>query len=112
MTSTYRLRLFPATIIGNASSTRTGWAAGAGAEYVFWSSWSVKLEWLHYDLGSPSIFAPRVNGSVVRPFGLDGRIVTKGALFGRLTYKFGGPRYEGLMPSMSLVAAFTPERHE
>jgi len=81
-----------ATIIGNASSTRTGWVAGAGAEYAFWSNWSVKLEWLHYDLGSTSVFAPQLTAGVVQPFGLNGRVVTKGDIvWAGLNYKFGGP---------------------
>jgi outer membrane immunogenic protein len=35
-----------------STSDRTGWAAGAGAEYAFSGPWSVKVEYLHYDLGS------------------------------------------------------------
>jgi outer membrane immunogenic protein len=37
---------------GFSSSTRTGWAAGAGFEWAFKPSWSVKGEYLHIDLGS------------------------------------------------------------
>jgi outer membrane immunogenic protein len=81
-----------ASIIGNASSTRAGWVAGAGAEYAFWSNWSVKLEWLHYDLGSTSVFAPQFTAGVVQPFGLNGRVVTKGDIvWAGLNYRFGGP---------------------
>jgi outer membrane immunogenic protein len=36
---------------GTSSSTRTGWAAGAGFEWAFLPSWSVKGEYLHIDLG-------------------------------------------------------------
>jgi outer membrane immunogenic protein len=39
---------------GSLSSTRVGWTAGAGAEYMFLPNWTVKAEWLHYDLGSVS----------------------------------------------------------
>ena len=31
---------------------QTGWSAGAGIEYAFVPSWSIKLEYLHYALGS------------------------------------------------------------
>ena len=31
--------------------TNTGWTAGAGIEYAFAPSWSMKLEYLHVDLG-------------------------------------------------------------
>lgn len=70
--------------VGSVSDTRTGWVAGAGAEQKF-GAWSVKLEYLHYDLGtfsytsneaSPAFAAiagtpnvlvrTRVNGDIVR----------------------------------------------
>lgn len=35
----------------SASDTRTGWAAGAGAEYAFADNWTLKLEYLYVDLG-------------------------------------------------------------
>ncbi len=47
---------------GSGSSGLTGWVYGAGLEYAFLPGWSVKAEWLHYDLGtldyslSPSVF--------------------------------------------------------
>lgn len=37
---------------GAGSSILTGWTAGAGVEYAFAPGWSLKTEWLHYDLGS------------------------------------------------------------
>jgi outer membrane immunogenic protein len=39
---------------GSVSSMRFGWTAGVGAEYMFLPNWTVKAEWLHYDLGSAS----------------------------------------------------------
>lgn len=38
--------------LGSYSNTRVGWAAGAGLEYLFAPNWTVKAEWLHYDLGT------------------------------------------------------------
>lgn len=38
--------------IGSRSATRVGWTVGAGGEYMFAPHWTVKLEYLHYDLGS------------------------------------------------------------
>jgi len=35
----------------SASELLVGWTAGAGAEWRFDPNWSVKLEYLHYDLG-------------------------------------------------------------
>lgn len=37
---------------GSATSTRVGWTAGAGVEWLFWSRWSAKIEYRYYDLGS------------------------------------------------------------
>jgi opacity protein-like surface antigen len=34
------------------SETMTGWALGAGMEYAVSDRWSVKGEWMHFDLGS------------------------------------------------------------
>jgi len=34
-------------------TTHTGWAAGVGVERMFYQNWSAKIEYLHYDLGSP-----------------------------------------------------------
>jgi outer membrane immunogenic protein len=42
----------PGFTSGSFSDTRTGWTAGAGFEWMFFPSWSAKLEYLHYDLGS------------------------------------------------------------
>jgi outer membrane immunogenic protein len=49
---------------GSASGTQTGWAAGVGAERRFWGSWSAKIEYLHYDLGS---FAYTANEASTAP---------------------------------------------
>jgi len=36
----------------SVSDTRIGWTAGLGLEYMVWSNWSVKLEYLYADLGT------------------------------------------------------------
>jgi outer membrane immunogenic protein len=36
----------------SATSTRVGWTAGAGIEWLFWSRWGAKIEYRYYDLGS------------------------------------------------------------
>ena len=36
------------------SSSRTGWTAGGGVEYAVTTNWTVKVEYLHVDLGSKS----------------------------------------------------------
>jgi outer membrane immunogenic protein len=40
---------------GSSSSTRFGWAAGAGFEWMFVPNWSLKGEYLHVDLGSSTV---------------------------------------------------------
>ena len=37
---------------GSFSKTRVGYAVGAGGEWMLFSNWSAKLEYLCYDLGS------------------------------------------------------------
>ena len=37
---------------GSSSTTRVGWAAGAGVEWALSNAWSVKAEYLHVDLGA------------------------------------------------------------
>lgn len=43
-----------ATLFGANSDVRTGWTAGGGVEYG-WSAWLLRVEYLHYDLGSQTI---------------------------------------------------------
>jgi len=65
--------------VGAVSTTRAGWTAGLGAEYAVAQPWTVKLEYLYYDLGSatynePSSLTPtssmqataHFNGSLIR----------------------------------------------
>jgi outer membrane immunogenic protein len=42
----------PAT--GSVSTTRTGWTVGGGFEYLFDRQWTVKAEYIYFDLGSIS----------------------------------------------------------
>jgi outer membrane immunogenic protein len=43
-------------LFGSASDdTKAGWAAGLGVEYAFTNNWTVKAEWLHYDLGNETV---------------------------------------------------------
>ena len=57
-----------ASAVGAFSQMRTGWTAGVGLEWMFVPKWSVKVEYLHYDLGSVTFSngALRTSG----PFGL------------------------------------------
>jgi outer membrane immunogenic protein len=40
------------------SITRTGWAAGAGIEYVITDQWSIGVDYLHVDHGSTTPTLP------------------------------------------------------
>jgi len=44
----------PGATAGSLSSTKLGWTAGGGGEWMVSSRWSAKLEYLYYDLGSVS----------------------------------------------------------
>jgi outer membrane immunogenic protein len=48
------------TFAGSSSETRAGWTVGAGYEYAFSDRVSLKLEYLHFDLGGVHYNAPRV----------------------------------------------------
>jgi outer membrane immunogenic protein len=41
--------------LGSDSSTRVGWAAGAGVEWGFAPNWTVRGEYLHMDLGRSNV---------------------------------------------------------
>ena len=58
VSSSVSLVLTPASdgnYAGSASGTKTGWTAGAGAEYAFARNWSVKVEYLYLDLGTTTV---------------------------------------------------------
>jgi outer membrane immunogenic protein len=44
----------PFSSFGSLSTSRVGWTAGGGLEWLFAPNWSVKAEYLYYDLGSAS----------------------------------------------------------
>jgi outer membrane immunogenic protein len=80
--------------LGSDSATQVGWTVGGGAEWAFGGNWSVKAEYLYYDLGNHSLTGARVGGPAPIPdlfftgttFQTRGNIVRMG-----LNYHFGGP---------------------
>jgi opacity protein-like surface antigen len=72
---------------GGRAQTLTGWTAGAGAEYAITPNWGVKLEYLHYDLGTATAI-----GFPIQPrffhtqsdVGIDGDLIQLG-----VNYHFG-----------------------
>jgi len=92
----------PYASVAGISQIRTGWAAGAGAAWMFTSNWSAKVEYLHYDLGSASYSGAMSNLSGPgAPVPLGTLLYTVGATSSTsfrgdivrvgLNYKFGGP---------------------
>lgn len=76
---------FPPVFGGvNYSSTRTGWTAGGGVEWMFWPNWSAKAEYLYYDLGSV-----RTNG-VLTQLNAGANNALWGAAITQTTARFNG----------------------
>ena len=80
--------------VGRDRTTKTGYTVGGGIEHMFTPNWSVKAEYLYYDLGSSNVNVAVIPLPVGQGGGTgyntnfrnDGHIVRAG-----LNYKFGGP---------------------
>lgn len=84
---------FPAggNFVGVSDDTETGYVVGAGFEWGLAPNWSLKAEYLYYDLGDTTINAVAVGFpgfAVPTNVDLDGHIVRVG-----LNWRFGGPVY-------------------
>jgi outer membrane immunogenic protein len=64
--------------------TRAGWTFGGGLEWGFAPNWSVKAEYLYYDLGDTTISSTIGPDTVTTTFDNDGHIARIG-----LNYRFG-----------------------
>jgi outer membrane immunogenic protein len=53
---------FPA-VVGSTSTPRLGWTVGGGVEYMFAPQWTVKAEYLYYDLGTVTYALPPISQS-------------------------------------------------
>jgi outer membrane immunogenic protein len=63
------------SVLTNSSSTLTGWTVGGGAEWMFAPHWTVKGEYLYYDLGSMGYAVPtltQLNAAGTPFFGASG----------------------------------------
>ena len=49
----------------NSTDTRVGWTAGGGGEWKFASHWSIKAEYLYYDLGNVSANTLLIDGFTI-----------------------------------------------
>lgn len=76
---------------GRIRRTETGYTVGGGIEHAFTPNWSLKAEYLYYDLGSNTVNVAVIPGSggggtgYNTRFENDGHIVRAG-----LNYRFGG----------------------
>ena len=68
---------------GTSNETKAGWTAGAGGEYMFTPNWTLKGEYLYYDLGSERVTRATPLASVSSKTEFNGHIVRAG-----LNYKF------------------------
>lgn len=79
-----------AVLAGSENEWRVGWTVGGGIEHMINESWSVKGEYLYYDLGKSSLTAVTIAGAPNESgnfnHGNNGHIIRAG-----LNYHFGGP---------------------
>jgi len=69
------------------SETKWGWIAGAGAEYAISQHWSVRLEYLFYDLGNESKTANALNPVAYSPLRYSWQTAAQTVNLG-VNYKF------------------------
>lgn len=75
------------TFSGSSSETHAGWTVGAGFEHAFTNRLSLKLEYLHFDLGKADYSVPRVDGFVTPPWTASAKVSGDIARAG-INYKF------------------------
>jgi len=77
---------------GANRETKTGYTVGAGIEHAFTQNWSLKGEYLYYDLGRETVNVAVIPGNggggtgYNSTFRNDGHVVRAG-----INYRFGGP---------------------
>jgi outer membrane immunogenic protein len=89
---------FPGASIVTFSQALAGWTAGGGIEWLFYPNWSLKVEYLYYDLGQLSVaMSPLVHsfdgipltvGAPIASTRFDGNIVRAGLNY---HFNFGAP---------------------
>lgn len=92
------------TYAGARSTLAAGGTAGAGMEYSFAPNWSVKGEYLYYDLGTQTVVAPENFAGVFQTqsrFAVNGNIFRLG-----INYNFGPPPAPGAAGAGALPAFF------
>ncbi len=86
---------FPYVQTGASSSTKAGWALGAGFEYALEDAWSFRLQYLHVDLGTESAsvgVCPPPNTAVCAVYSGSHKIdLALDSVTAGVSYRFGGP---------------------
>lgn len=71
-------------VFASTSETRAGWTIGAGLEWMFAPNWTVKGEYLYYDLGHVSVAPPpltvTVGGTVFTAIGISSEAHFNGSI--------------------------------
>ena len=77
-----------AELLGQQDEWRAGWTVGAGLEHMISENWSIKGEYLYYDLGTSAVTAVTIAGGPVESgtfrHGNSGHIIRAG-----INYQFG-----------------------
>jgi outer membrane immunogenic protein len=83
-----------ATFAGSYSATRNGWTLGGGVEHAFTNRVSLRIEYIHFDLGNFTYLVNRVSGtastSVPNTWFADGQ-VSGDIVRAAVTVKLGSP---------------------
>lgn len=84
----------PLQFAGTNRSTEVGYTVGGGIEHAFSPSWSVKAEYLYYDLGSNTVNVALVPGGGGGGTGYNSRFENDGHIVrAGLNFKLGGMGY-------------------
>lgn len=74
---------------GSGGATQVGWTVGLGAEYAFTNNWTVKGEYLYYNLSSYNYFTSPNLVAAGSGLALSSRVTPEGSIFRvGLNYKF------------------------
>lgn len=63
------LPIFSGNWNGNKNSTSVGFAVGAGVEYAITNNWTMRVEYLYYNLGAASVVTNGISALILSPAG-------------------------------------------
>jgi outer membrane immunogenic protein len=74
----------------STSKLKAGWTVGGGLEYALWQNWTIRGEYLYFDLGSVSTASTVTNSTfpgLTNPLSISGK-VTGNIVRAALNYRF------------------------